>query len=131
MTKKNKDMAEDVARLKTMLQKQTNNLIAANRDKEALKKSKEDLLNNSKVLKFEAEQRSRDLNTTKIEIGQLKECKRNLLQELQKFKTQGEQPFASADVRMNTNTISRQVNTLLIMYINFNYKILAEYGQHI
>lgn len=109
LTKKNKDMAEDVARLKTMLQKQTNNLIAADREKEVLKKSKEDLLNDSKILKFEAEKRSRELNTNKIEIGQLKECKRNLLQELQRFKTHGEQSFASADLRISTNRISRQV----------------------
>ena len=109
LTKKNEDMAEDVARLKTMLQKQTNNLIAANREKEALKKSKEILLNDSKILKLEAEERSRDLYSNRIEIEDLKEFKKNLLQELQRFKTNGERSFASADVRINRNEISRQV----------------------
>ena len=115
LTKKNEDMAEDVARLKTMLQKQTNNLIAANREKEALKKSKEILLNDSKILKLEAEERSRDLYSNRIEIEDLKEFKKNLLQELQKFKTNGERPFASADVRINRNNgIPRQVNNFYI-----------------
>ena len=108
LTKKNEDMVEDVARLKTMLQKQTNNLIAANREKEALKKSKENLLNDSKILKLEAEERSRDLNATRIEIGHLKECKKGLLQELQRFKTTGERSFVSADVRINTKESSGQ-----------------------
>ena len=113
-------MAEDVARLKTMLQKQTNNLIAADREKEALRKSKENLLNDSKVLKLEAEERSRDLNAIMIEIGDLKECKKNLLQQLQRFKTVNgelERSVASADVRINNNGISRQVNNIFLYYI--------------
>jgi len=107
-------MAEDMERLKTMIQKQTNNLIAVNREKEALKKSKEDLLNDSKALKFEAGQRSRDLNETKIEIGRLKECKRNLLQELQRFKTNfGDgRSFAAVNSRTSGNRISHQVRTI-------------------
>ena len=85
-------------------------MIAASREKDALEKSKENLLNDSKLFKLEAEERSRDLNATRIEIGHLKECKKGLLQELQRFKTvNGERSFASADVRINSSGISRQV----------------------